>query len=184
MRNSAERFPTSCNASRHQQSKMAGHKPEILISQSVYNIAAQFQRLYLCFWGPGIQWSYMLLCVMQAEGKHPKWRLTNKKYSCLSAAISNFWLGLPHTLLRLALLRSTPLKKWVLPLEISGYDVYRLRYKYFRFISHHLGFLISACIAQYREQLQSNSETWKHMFSRWNFAATLHTSWDISISGV
>ena len=78
LQNSAKRSPTSCNTSRHQQSKMAGNKPEILISQPVYNIAAQFQRLFLRFWGPGIQRSYSLLCVMRAEGKHPRWRLTNK----------------------------------------------------------------------------------------------------------
>ena len=173
MRNSTEQFPTSCNASRHQQFKMAGHKPEILISQSVYNIAAQFQRLFLCFWGPGIQWSYSLLCVMQAGSKNPRWRFTNKKYSCLWTVILDFWLGLPHAVLRLTLLSSTPLKTWVLPLEFSGYDVYRLRYKYFRFISHHLGFLISACIAQYREQLYLNPDTWKHMFNRRNFAANV-----------
>ena len=74
-----------------------------------------------------------------------------------------FLTWLASQLLRLALLSSTPLQTLVLPLEFSGYDVYRLRYKYFRFISHHLGFLISACIAQYRKQLQSNTETWKHV---------------------
>ena len=42
-------------ASGSQKSKMAAHKPEILISQPVYNITAQFQRLYPCFRGLGIQ---------------------------------------------------------------------------------------------------------------------------------
>ena len=86
----SERFLILCNASGYQQSKKADHKPEILISQSVYNIAAQFQRLYPCFQGPEIQQNYYSLCALQAEGRNPRWRLTNKKYSCLRAAISDF----------------------------------------------------------------------------------------------
>ena len=62
---------------------MADHKPEMFISQSVYNIAAQFQRLYPCFQGPQIQRNYSSFCVMPAEGINPRWRVTNKKYSCL-----------------------------------------------------------------------------------------------------
>ena len=72
---------TLCNASRYQQSKMADHKPEILISRSVYNIAAQFQRLYPCFQGLEIQGNYSALCVMLAEGRNLRWRLTNHEYS-------------------------------------------------------------------------------------------------------
>ena len=73
LRNFAERFSILCNANGYQQFKMADHKPEILISQSVCNIAAQFQRLYPCFQGPEIQRNYSLLCVMQAEGRNPRW---------------------------------------------------------------------------------------------------------------
>ena len=88
--NSAERFPILFNASLYQQSKMADPKPKILISQSVYNIAVQFQRLYPCFRGQEIQRNYSSLSVMHAEVRNPRWRLTNKKYSCLRAAILNF----------------------------------------------------------------------------------------------
>ena len=38
-----------CGASESQKSKMAAHKPEILISQHVYNIAEKFQRQHPCF---------------------------------------------------------------------------------------------------------------------------------------
>ena len=37
---------------------MAASKLEIRISQLVYKIAMQFQRLYLCFQGPAIQWEW------------------------------------------------------------------------------------------------------------------------------
>ena len=40
LRNSAELFLILYNASGRQQSKMAANKPEILISQPVYNLAA------------------------------------------------------------------------------------------------------------------------------------------------
>ena len=46
LKNSAELFLILCNASGRQQSKMAANKLEILISQPVYNLATQFQRLY------------------------------------------------------------------------------------------------------------------------------------------
>ena len=86
LRNSAEQFPILCNASLYQQFKTADPKPEILISQSVYNIiAVQFQRLYPCF-----QRNYSSLSVMNAEVRNPRRRLTNKKYSCLRAAILDF----------------------------------------------------------------------------------------------
>ena len=128
LRNSAEWFPILFNASEYQQSKMADHKLEILISQSIYNIADQFQGLYPCFQSPEIQWNYSSLCVMQKEGRNPIWRLTNKKYSCLWAAILNFWLIVHQRLLRIALMSSSSLKTWVLPLEFCSYDVYFLNF--------------------------------------------------------
>ena len=76
-RNSMKLFLILCYASGSHKSKMAAHKPEILISQPVHNVAAKFQRLYSCFQGSGIQWSFSLYCVMQAEVKNPRWRLTN-----------------------------------------------------------------------------------------------------------
>ena len=48
-------FPILCDASGSQKSKMAARKPEILISQLVYNIAEKFQRRHQCFRGQGIQ---------------------------------------------------------------------------------------------------------------------------------
>ena len=45
----------SCNASGEHKSKMAAHKQEILISELVYNVAAQLQRLYPWFPDPGCQ---------------------------------------------------------------------------------------------------------------------------------
>ena len=57
-------------ASGSQKFKMAVHKPEILISQPVYNITAPFQRLYPCFRGPGIHSSYVLiLCDASGQSK-------------------------------------------------------------------------------------------------------------------
>ena len=156
LKNSEERFSILCNASRYQQSKMADHKPEILISQSACNIAAQFQRLYPCFHDPEIQRNNSLVCVMQADGRNPRWRLNNKKYSCLWAAILDFWLIVHHTLLKIAPMSSLSSKTWVLPLEFCSYDVYTLRCKYFRFIGRHFKFLMFACIEHYREQRYSN----------------------------
>ena len=51
---------------------MADHTPGILKSQSVYNIANQFQRLYPCFQGPGIPQNYSSLCVMQGGWQKSK----------------------------------------------------------------------------------------------------------------
>ena len=48
-------FTILCGASGSQKFKVTAHKPEILIFQSVYNIAAQFHRLYPCFQGPAHQ---------------------------------------------------------------------------------------------------------------------------------
>ena len=76
-------FLILCDATGSQKSKMADHKPEILISKSVCNITAQFQQLYPCFQGPEIQRNYSLLCVMQAKGRNSRWRPINKKYLCL-----------------------------------------------------------------------------------------------------
>ena len=47
------------------------------ITQIVFKITAQFQRLYLYFLGPGVQWSYFLYCVVQAEVRNPRWRFSN-----------------------------------------------------------------------------------------------------------
>ena len=40
-------FSVLCGAKQSKKSEMATHKPEILISQPVYNIAAQFQPQHL-----------------------------------------------------------------------------------------------------------------------------------------
>ena len=56
-----------------------GSQTGILISQPVHNVVSRFRRLYLCFEGPGIQWSYFLFCVMQAEIRNPRWRLMKKE---------------------------------------------------------------------------------------------------------
>ena len=56
-----------------------GSQTGILISQPVHNVASRFRRLYLYFEGPGIQWSYFPFCVMQAEIRNPRWRLTKKE---------------------------------------------------------------------------------------------------------
>ena len=69
-----------CTASGNQKSKMAAHKQEILISEPAYNVAAQLHRLYPWFLGPGCQRGYSLYCVMQAEIRNQRWRLTNRKY--------------------------------------------------------------------------------------------------------
>ena len=150
-RNSMKLFYILCGASGSHKSKMAVLKEEILISQHLYNIAAKFQRLYPCFQSLEIQKNYSLSCVMQAEGRNPRWRLINKKYSFLWAAILDIWPGLHQTLLRIASMSPSLLKTWVLPLEFCSYAVYRLRCKYFRFVGRHLEFLISVCITQYRE---------------------------------
>ena len=52
--------------------------------------------------------------------------------------------------------------------------IYKLRYKYFRFVSRHLGFPISACITQYEKKHNWIPQPWKHECCRWNFAVMLH----------
>jgi hypothetical protein len=44
---------------------MAASKLEMHISQFVHKIATKFQRLYLCFRGPAIQWKYWQCCTTQ-----------------------------------------------------------------------------------------------------------------------
>ena len=66
-----------------------GSQTGIPISQPVHNVALRFQRLYLCFQGPGIQWSYSSYCVMQAEVINPRWRLTKKGNTHFSACIQH-----------------------------------------------------------------------------------------------
>ena len=51
LRNSMKIFPILCDTSRSQKSKMAANKPEIRISQPVYNITAKSQKQLLCFQG-------------------------------------------------------------------------------------------------------------------------------------
>ena len=116
------------------------------------------------------------------------------KICCIHAELLVFpllkppsWISdfrLPHIVWEIASLNSSTLKTSDLPLKFCGYVVYRLRYKYFRFVSRHFGFLTSAFIAQYRGQRNFNRQPWKHMFSRWNFSAMLYTCWDISISSL
>ena len=48
------------------------------VSRLLCYIGKKYQRLPLYFQGPGIQWSYSLYCVMQAEVRNPRWRLTNR----------------------------------------------------------------------------------------------------------
>ena len=80
-------FSLLCDASGSQKSKMAGSQTEILISQLVHNVATKFQRLYPCFQGLEIQWNYFWYCVMQAEVRNPRWRLTNTGNIHISACI-------------------------------------------------------------------------------------------------
>ena len=47
-RNFMKLFTILCGSSGSQKSKMVAHKPEILISQLVYNITAEFQRQLPC----------------------------------------------------------------------------------------------------------------------------------------
>ena len=62
-RNSMKLFSILCGASGSQKSKMAVLKEDFLISQHVYNIAANFQLQNSCFQGWGIQWRYSpILC--------------------------------------------------------------------------------------------------------------------------
>ena len=98
--NSMEIFFILCDASGSQKSKMADHTPEKLISQSVYDIAAQFQRLYPCFQEFSGAILHYVWC--KRKGRNPIWPLTIKKYSCLWAAILNVRLIAHHALLRIA----------------------------------------------------------------------------------
>ena len=77
-----------CGASGSQKSKMAAHKDEALISQLVYNIAAQFQRrqsetpMFLRF--KNSMKLFPILFDASGNLKNPRWRLTNRKYLYLS----------------------------------------------------------------------------------------------------
>ena len=56
------------NASRKSKSNMTAYNPEILTSQPVYNVAAQFQPQYPCF--PGEELNEAILhCVMQTKSE-------------------------------------------------------------------------------------------------------------------
>ena len=75
---------------------------------------------------------------------------------CIHAELSVFpllkppsWISdfrLHHTVWEIAFLNLSKLKTWELLLKFRSYVVYRLRYKYFRFVSRHFGFLTPACI--------------------------------------
>src|SRR5664279_4592341 len=61
--------------------------------------------------------------------------------------ISDFRFG--RTALELSRLSCWTPKMWGLPLKSRFYLVYKLRYKYFRFIGRHLGFPTSGLVGQY-----------------------------------
>ena len=63
------------NAGRKSKSKMAAYKPEIITSQPVYNVAAQFQPQYHCFSKAKNSMKLFLHCVMQTIVRNPRWRL-------------------------------------------------------------------------------------------------------------
>ena len=81
-------------------------------------------------------------------------------------------------------LNFSTLKTLLSPLEFFSYVVYRLRYKYFRFTSRHLGFSTAACVTQYWKCLNWFPWLWKHWCRRLNLSDLLYTCWDISISGL
>ena len=81
-----------CEASRSETSKMAAHKNRKYRKysfQPISKVAAEFKQLYPCIQGPGVQWSYSLYCVMQAEIWNPRWWTTNRKELLLSLYTTN-----------------------------------------------------------------------------------------------
>ena len=71
-------FSILCNANGSQISKMAGwrltNRKYVYLDLAVYNVDANFQMLYPCFWGWGIPLSNFPYRVMQAEVRNPRWR--------------------------------------------------------------------------------------------------------------
>ena len=81
-------------------------------------------------------------------------------HACWAISISSFKAAILDYRLPLALhsmgnrfLNSKTLETWELSLEFCRYVIYRLRYKYFRFVSRHFGFVTSACITLYGQYL-------------------------------
>ena len=68
-RNSMKLFLILCYASGSHKSKMAAHKPEILISQPVHNVAAKFQRLYSCFQVQEFNGAFLFIVLCKRKSK-------------------------------------------------------------------------------------------------------------------
>ena len=104
-RNSTKLVTILCDASESQKSKIVVQKQKYLhllvnksiyLSQPVHNVALRFQRLYLCFQGSGVQWSYSSYFVMHVEVRNPRQRLTKKKKILISQHICTIYFYLFH----------------------------------------------------------------------------------------
>ena len=62
------------------KSKMAAAKPEVLISQLLYQIATKFQRLHPHFWGPPTQQNWCGHCDIEVTGKSKMAAITGSRY--------------------------------------------------------------------------------------------------------
>ena len=69
-------------------SKMAAAKPEILLYQRADELATKLQRLYPCFRRCPTQLYYIQCYRKLFSAENPGWRPPNRKYFCISVAMS------------------------------------------------------------------------------------------------
>src|SRR5664279_4216973 len=53
------------------------------VSSVLSQLETKFQRLFLCFRGPAIQWCYSEYCTVQLEAGNQQWWPRNRKYPYL-----------------------------------------------------------------------------------------------------
>ena len=97
-----EAIPNIVWCKRKSEIQDGGPQTEIRISQPVHNVSLRFQKLYLCFQGSGIQWGYFAFCMMHAEVRNPRWRLTEIGNTHFSPGIQHICtiLAAKHTYIK------------------------------------------------------------------------------------
>ena len=143
------------------------------------------------YWIADIRLRYTIWEIDQAESLNLKihvYSLMNfatMLYACWSISISFFEAAILDFRLQLAshsmgnsFMNLSTFKTWDLFLKIFSYGVYRLRYKYFRFVSRHFVFLISACITYIVWRI-SSLNSFEHMSFAVGILQLCCICWDI-----
>jgi hypothetical protein len=166
-----------------QKSNMAAAKPEVLISQVLDKVDTKFQMLHPHFRGPASQWSCHQHCGVKPEVRNQIWRKPRYAYFRLSGRHLPLLLTL-HSVYSVPVVKLDPenisVALAVSLLSCLGAEVLAFLYP-LSVCDRHLGFSTTAYTAQCLHWSHREAEPRKHRCSRWNFVATMYTSWDITL---